>query len=55
MDETKLKDAGFVAFTEMVNSTVGSASIEVLYAWYYNTFTFNQKSNKKSNNESESK
>jgi hypothetical protein len=55
MEETKLNDAGFIAFTEMVVSTVGTASIEVLYAWYYNTFTFNQKSNKKSNNEAESK
>ena len=54
MDEAKLKDAGFVAFTEMVVSTVGSASTEVLYAWYFNTFTFTQKSNKKKD-ESESK
>jgi hypothetical protein len=46
MDETKLQDAGFIAFCELVNTTLGASSIEVLYAWYFNTFN-STKPNKK--------
>ncbi len=52
MDESKLKDAGFIAFCELVTTTLGAASTEVLYAWYFNTFNTKQKNKK---DESENK
>jgi len=52
MDESKLKDAGFIAFCELVTTTLGTSSTEVLYAWYFNTFNSKQKTKK---DETESK
>jgi hypothetical protein len=52
MDESKLKDAGFIAFCKLVTTTLGAASTEVLYAWYFNTFNSKQKNKK---DESENK
>jgi hypothetical protein len=38
MDAEKLQKESFTKFCELVNDTVGFSTIEVLYAWFYNTF-----------------
>jgi hypothetical protein len=45
-DETKfqeqINDEPFLLFCETVTKNVGAASIEVLHAWFYNTFNTNK-------------
>ena len=51
MDESKIKDPGFIAFCELVNATLGASSTEVLYAWYFNTFNSTKPNKKKDESE----
>lgn len=55
-DETKfeeqIRDEPFLLFCETVNKNIGAASIEVLHAWFYNTFNTKSKPKK---DETESK
>lgn len=55
-EETKfqeqIRDEPFLLFCTTVNKNIGAASIEVLHAWFYNTFNTKSKPKK---DETESK
>jgi hypothetical protein len=42
MSEENLQDDGFIKFCDLVKTTLGESSTEVLYAWYYDTFNLKE-------------
>jgi hypothetical protein len=52
MSADNLQNEDFIKFCERINATVGFSSIEVLYAWYFNTFDINANQTKVNTNKS---
>lgn len=42
METEKLNDNGFIKFCDLVKSSLGESSTEVLYAWYFDTFNIKE-------------
>ena len=49
--QEQISDEPFLLFCTTVNKNIGAASIEVLHAWFYNTFTTTKPKLKKDENE----
>ena len=47
----QITDEAFLNFCENINKNVGPASIEVLHAWFFNTFSTTKSKLKKDENE----
>jgi hypothetical protein len=50
--EEQIRDEPFILFCENIIKNVGPASIEVLHAWFYNTYSTTKTKLKKDESES---